>query len=69
MINKKIDAFRYLQNKDERYIPIYKLETGGLYWILARKAHIGIWFGQTKGFVIPRIKFDRKFLFVEYHWV
>jgi len=50
------------------YLPIKKLKTGGLYWILARNAHVGVWLESVKGFIIPREKFDRKYLFIEYHW-
>ncbi|MBF0227873.1 MAG: hypothetical protein HQK76_20695 [Desulfobacterales bacterium] len=65
---ERFKRYEYLYNEANFYIPIDKLETGGLYWILARNAHVGIWFSKEKGFVIPREKFGRTFPFVEYHW-
>jgi hypothetical protein len=56
------------QSNSDFYIPMKELETNGLYRISSRNAHIGIWFECTKGFVIPREKLGRKYIFVEYHW-
>ncbi|MBF0225852.1 MAG: hypothetical protein HQK76_10385 [Desulfobacterales bacterium] len=67
-MDKQFEMFHYLYNEADFYIPMDTLETGGLYWIIARNAHVGVWFNHAKGFVIPREKFDREYLFVEYHW-
>jgi len=50
------------------YLKINEMEEGYTYYIHARNAKIGIWFGKHKSFVISRHKFGDNFLFEEYHW-
>lgn len=52
----------------EKYLPKKELKFNHLYYILGRKSHLGIWIPKKKGFIISRFKFDRNYLFLEYHW-
>ena len=49
------------------YLPMDALQPGWVYLIFARNAHVGVWWPEKKGFLIPREKFEHRYLFVEYH--
>ena len=52
----------------ENIIPLTECKDGWLYHIAARNADCGIFISDLKAFVIRREKFERIFLFPEYHW-
>lgn len=56
-----------IQDSKTGYLPMNELQAGWAYWIFARNAHLGVWWPEKRGFIIPRVKFDRHYLFVEYH--
>lgn len=53
--------------KSNKFLHESALESGCLYYIHARNAHLGIWIPIKRGFIISRFKFDRNYLFIEYH--
>ncbi len=52
----------------KNYLSIPDLKKGYLYYIFARNSHLGIWLPESNGFLISRFKYDRNYLFTEYHW-
>ena len=60
--------FGHIYNRSADYLPADQLAQGGLYWIMARNASVGIWCGWETGFLIPRHKLGRDYLFLEEHW-
>ena len=59
---------RALYESEGGYLKIETLKSEWSYRILARNAHIGIWVPEKKGFIIPRWKFGKNYLFTEFHW-
>lgn len=51
-----------------KWIPLEKCKDGYVYYIHARNAKVGIFNENDNGFIISRHKFDKNFLFTEYHW-
>ena len=63
-----LNYFMSVQESNSGYLPMEEPKEGWSYRIPARNAHIGIWIPERKGFIISRTKFERNYLFVEYHW-
>ena len=59
--------YRKLANASN-YLSIGELHSGHTYLINARNSNVGIWLPEKEGFLIRRIKMERIYPFVEYHW-
>jgi len=49
-------------------LPMADLEDRRIYHIQSRNLIVGVWHAENNGFIGIRRKFDREFLFEEYHW-
>ena len=49
-------------------IPINDCQHGHLYRIYSRNLNLGVFRADDNGFVGTRLKFDRRYLFTEFHW-
>ena len=63
---KMVEA-SFWQNTKE-YLKINELKDGYIYKIIARNAKYGAWIKDKNAFMISRWKFNRNYLFLEYHW-
>jgi hypothetical protein len=52
----------------DSYIPLNDCKHGTVYRLTSRNLICGVFNEKTKGFVGLREKFDRIFLFTEFHW-
>jgi hypothetical protein len=52
----------------QTWIPLSACKDGYVYYIHARNAKVGIFNKSDNGFIISRHKFDKNFLFTEFHW-
>lgn len=50
------------------YLPESELEDRRVYEIQSRNLTHGVWVAKKHGFIGIRLKFDRRFLFMEYHY-
>ena len=66
-IDLEFQLYSKLANSNN-YLHESELESGCLYYINARNAHLGIWIPKKSGFIISRFKFDANYLFIEYHF-
>ena len=66
-MDAEFKLFHFL-NKSDKYIRENCLNKGYLYYINARNAHLGLWIPESRGFVISRFKFEKNYLFMEYHY-
>lgn len=61
-------TLKYKYILDEKEVPLEDCKDSHLYEVQARNSGIGVFVNKYNGFVIPRRKFDKLFLFIEYHW-
>jgi len=50
------------------YLDLNKCVDKGIYFINARNGIVGVFRKETKGFILSRYKFDKNYLFEEYHY-